>query len=334
MTIIFTESFDWTTSVSDLTKKWTTVGNAGLTSLQTGVNNKCVAINAGVGGLLSKTFIMSGSTSIIGFRFKVTRYGEFHRQQYNGNTQIKIDTLTTGIISVSNGATVIGTSVKNINFNEWYYLELKTVFNNTTGSIELRINDEVWITSTNVNTDRANVGLSNQFQIVGPSSLASGYYYADDVYVCDGSGSTNNDFLGDSAIYVMRPDGDSSPLQWTPSTGSTHYNLVSKAAFNTTTYVSDSTPGNRDQYTVENLAFTPIAIHAVAYHVIADKDEAGARGIKLYVDSGASEALSSQFYLSQDTPLDWQYIVETDPATGVAWTKAGVDAMELGVETV
>ena len=105
-------------------------------------------------------------------------------------------------------------------------------------------------------------------------------------------------------------------------------------AFNTTTYVSDSTPGNRDQYTVENLAFTPIAIHAVAYHVIADKDEAGARGIKLYVDSGASEALSSQFYLSQDTPLDWQYIVETDPATGVAWTKAGVDAMELGVETV
>ncbi len=70
---------------------------------------------------------------------------------------------------------------------------------------------------------------------------------------------------------TLLPAGEGTNLAWTPSTGSTHYTMVDESSCNgTADYVSETTVGDRDSYTVSlatipnnavitNIALTPCA---------------------------------------------------------------------------
>jgi len=324
MALLFTESFDWTTTTANLPKKWSASNSTTLRQIVAGRTGNAFNFTYN-GGSIAKLLSPSSNVGIFGFAIKVTGACTIFTVKKNSTTAVSVSVDGYGRISC---AGVL--SATNISLSEWFYIELKVDFV-ASGTLEIRVNNETWIT-TSGNFAPTGVNGFNVIELSAPPAYNGTYW--DDIYVCDGSGSYNNDFLGDLSVQVLRPDGDSSPLQWTPSTGSTHYTLVDEASLNTADYVSNGTPGDRDQYTMSDLTVDAAIIHAVAHNVIADKDDAGDRELKTYVKSGASEAVSAVRYLAAGTPLNWQQIVEVDPATSSTWSSAGVDAMEVGVETV
>ncbi len=70
---------------------------------------------------------------------------------------------------------------------------------------------------------------------------------------------------------------------------------------------------------------------AVQVATAARKDDAGSRSLRALIRSGATTANGATRVLGTSYAL-YDDRFETDPATGTAWTKAGVDALEAGVE--
>ena len=72
---------------------------------------------------------------------------------------------------------------------------------------------------------------------------------------------------------------------------------------------------------------------AVQLATVARKDDAGSRSLRAVLKSGATTANGATRVLGTSYAL-YDDRFEVDPATGAAWTKVGVDALEAGVEVV
>lgn len=229
-----------------------------------------------------------------------------------------------------------GTSVAALSLSTWYYLEWKVTIADSisAGSCKVRLNGVDIITvATSQDTKNTANSSANQVEL-GPGGVGVGSLDMrfDDFYLCDQSGSTNNDFLGDCRIDTIYPTSDGTYSQFTPSTGSTHYTLVDETTPNTSDYNDGATVGDRDSYGMGNLsALTSQTVYGVQVNAAILKDDAGSKSAATFVRSsgtngdGASSALgTSQVYLSQ--------IFETDPNGSIAWTESSVNAMEAGVK--
>ncbi|WP_160809574.1 hypothetical protein [Nitrosomonas sp. HPC101] len=219
--------------------------------------------------------------------------------------------------------------------DDYNYIEYKTVIHDTTGSFELRLNGVTILSASNIDTKAtANASVSSiSFGFSNGLYHSKSVWSYDDIYILDTTGATNNDFLGDVRIDAIYPSADGNYAEWTPSTGSDHYALVDDATPNTTDYVSDSTVGNKDSFVMGNPpAMAGQLIYGVKVKAMANKDDAGARDLKVGVRSGTTDDLSAAQALS----TSWRYysnIYEVDPATGLAWTPGTVDALEALIET-
>jgi hypothetical protein len=173
----------------------------------------------------------------------------------------------------------------------------------------------------------ATVRFSNHFVASGTRHLLR----LDDVYLCDTAGSRNNDFLGDIRVVTLQPNADTAQADFTPSTGSVHCSLVAEAPDDDgdTSYVESGTVGHKDLYGYQDLTATPAAIMAVQLATVARKDDAGNRSLRAVIKSGATTADGATRVLGTTYAL-YDDRFEVDPATGSAWTKAGVDALEAG----
>ena len=153
----------------------------------------------------------------------------------------------------------------------------------------------------------------------------------DAVYLCDSTGSRNNDFLGDLRVVTLRPDADTARTDFTPSAGSSHYALVAEAPDDDgdASYLESATVGHQDLYAYQDLTGTSAATLAVQLATVARKDDAGSRSLCAVLKSGATMPNGVTRVLSTSYSL-YDYRFDVDPATGTAWTKAGVDALQAG----
>jgi hypothetical protein len=258
--------------------------------------------------------------------------GRYPVQLFDGATaQIGIEFQTDGSLKVYRGygSAVLATSAAGvIPSNSYVYLEIKATIHPTAGAVEVRVNGATVVSVSGVNTRATSNSSVNGFGIYGISSPT----YVADLYVCDGTGSTNNDFLGDVRIDTLYPNGDGTYSQFTPSTGTTHCTLVDEATPNSTDYNDGLAVGDRDSYTFTNLAaLASQTIYGVQINAAVQKDDAGAKSVATMARSGStntdgsSKALStSQMYVSD--------IYEFDPNTATAWTETSVNAAEFGVK--
>lgn len=335
MTLLFMDGFDHY-ATADITKKWTANNGSAISSNGGRRGGGCLS-HTGTGKWVTKT-IASSSTVIVGCAVKITTYtagylGKFQLREgatyhltLNVNTNGKISLLRGG----SSTGTVLATGNTALSTGTWYYIELKSTIHDTTGSYEVRINGVTEFSGTGADT--RNGGTSGIVDTVGLGQASnSGEDSYDDFYVCDTSGSTNNDFLGDCRIDTLFPNGDGNYTAFTPSTGSTHYTLVDETAPNTTDYNSGASSGDRDSYAFQDLTtLSSQTIYGIQINAAALKSDAGARSLGTMSrlsgtnKDGTGAALStSQTYISE--------IQETDPASA-AWTQTNVDSAEYGVK--
>lgn len=331
MSLIFCDGFDDGLFAS----KWT--GSSGGT-IVAGKNGNGVRINSVTP--ISKIFAPAyeHATLIVGFAIKFTAVPssgltdilQFRSDATASQHEVLSINGFSQLVAQRFGTSSVG-PVVNVALNNWYYIEMKVTLSDTVGVIEWRLDGNVMYSSTS--GDTKNNGTKTVFdsiQFGGTSTLS---YVIDDLYVCNGAGSTNNNFLGAIAIESLLPDNNGNSSQFVGSDADSvdNYLLVDEAVPNTSDYVESATVGNKDTYSFADLVRTTGNVLAVVPTIYADKSDAATRTAKLIARSSGTEGLSDTKSLS----IGWNafsYPFDQDPNGNISWTISSTNAAEFGFQ--
>jgi hypothetical protein len=228
----------------------------------------------------------------------------------------------TGTLSLRRNATVIATGASVLAPATWYYLEVKVLIATTAvGSYELRINGVTELGPTSsVQTSSSTV---NVLRLSNGGGTSAQY---DDLVTQDWS-VAGVDFLGDVSVATLFPSGAGNSTQFTPSASTNNTNVDDATADGDTTYNSDATVSDRDDFAMDNLPTngTPYIVQVTTE---ARKDDAGSRTMRNYVRTSATNYDGTTKSLT-DSYLFHQDVWNSDPSGG-AWDQTKVDALNAG----
>ena len=234
--------------------------------------------------------------------------------------------------------TAIVTSTKPVPMNNYFYIEVKVTVHSASGAVEVRVNGEVYMTATGVNTQTSGNNYANTITfgtLTDAASVVNDACDYDDVYICDTNGANNNDFLGFVRVEHIGPSGAGGASEWVPVGVGTNYQAVDDATPNDETdYVLGSVVGKRDLYQFGDVSIPSgqqNAVLAVQTNVYWRKDFAGSRTIRPVIASANGTALGTPLYHASKYYYDRQ-IFETNPTSGTAWGISGVNNAQFGFE--
>lgn len=351
MTLRFIDGFDHYTPAT-VSRKWTVANTTSMTNI-TGVNTRFSSGQAVQFAAISSAFgkvLDAKGVWIIGFAMKIVSINSS-----SAVTFLQIDDGTTAQLNFGlvqsdrsmtirrggTAGTIIGTAPVLPN-NTWFYLEIKVVIHPTAGSVVVRVNGVVTSTISGVNTSATGSSVASGISfgdtiLIGATSQCTNTFQMDDMYICDGSGTTNNDFLGDMRVETLYPSGIGTASQWVPHGAGINFNCVSGVVpDDDTTYVETTTPGNTDTYQLDDLSGSPAHIYGVQANLLIRKTDAGSRfiseayriGSTVYIPAvGSGLSVYDGYAYGVD-------IQEINPLTATQWATADINQLEAGIQLV
>lgn len=343
MTLRFADGFDHYTTLG---RKWNNNGNNYNFSGPAGTRfNIGKQINITYAGQWIQQDWDNRGTWIVGFAF-YTSTRQFRLLQFvdGVTTQVLILIDTTGVFQVYKGVTgsPLGQSTFAIaqNAGIWQYIEVKVIIHSTLGAVKIRVGGKTVLDLTNINTQNT-ANPYAQHILFNDGNFGSSNCGFDDLYICDGSGTTNNDFLGDIRIDSLYPSGVGTTTQWTPSAGQNYAQVNSATQDDDTTYVEASGIGNQDTYQMGDLSSTPVNIYGVQPVQLARKTDVGSRTLQNVLRIGGVDYLGPTGALANayGTPPFVSVnvasgIYEKSPATAVPFTASEINNLEAGYKLI
>ena len=324
-------------NTSQLLRKWDAI-SGGAVSAGNGRRSSAALLASGT-NLYTKNFDAQG-TWIVGFSIKTTNAPtevgcRLLQIRDAGTEQISLRFDASGHYQITRNGTVLGTSVATLVGGVETYVEVKVVISDASGTYEVRVNGSSILSGSSADTKNTANATADSVQIGFTGSITPGVSYLDDIYICDGTGSSpHNTFLGDCRVDAYLPNADGSNSDFTCSTGSTHNTLVDENPANDDTdYVQSSTVNHRDSYGFTDMSHTPATIYGVQANLTAKKDDAGARTIAAMCKSSSTTSDGSTQSLSTSY-TQFREMWATDPNTSAAWTKTNLNAAEFGIKVV
>lgn len=235
------------------------------------------------------------------------------------------------ITSNPQSGTALGPTGNVITPNVWHWLEFKITLGTgaADGAIQIRVDNSLIASYTTIDT---NTGDPVAGVKIGGSS---GTHYVDDLVIMDGTGSTLNDFIGDSKIETLMPNGEGAVMDWSYNVGGTGWQAVDEGTpDDDTSYIFSTTPGQEARFTFANLSEDPDTIHGVQVRYSAKKADAGPRTVRSVINSSTVENTGVTYGLALAYSARHADFFELNPNGSVAWTFAAVNAVEAGVEVV
>jgi hypothetical protein len=339
MAWIVADSFDYYGTTADMARSvWdsATVPNLGTTATRFGVGQYLVTIS-----IMSLLKTVGSNESTLWLALAYYRPGalsgtaaEMSWQLRDGATaQCTVVFESSGNIVLKSGiqtGTVLATYTGAFAQDVWTHFQIRVVISNTAGSLTVRKNgqtSDTYASATNLNTRGGTT--NNYANVVVLNGHVAGQR-ADDVLMYSASGAAPNDWVGDVRAVCLMPTADTAQKQFAVFPSGTNAGAVDEALANSDTdYVFDSVVGDEDLYDLADLPTTPAAILGVVSKVFVKKSDAGARSGQLRLLSAGTEVAGT------DTVLGTTYtylarVDAVDPATGIAWTPAAVNALKLG----
>lgn len=331
MALRFIDSFDHYTV---LAQKWSNQNNI---IVQGQGRRATAALDAApISGYFTRKLLGAQPTWIVSYalRWKSAGTGVLCYFGDAGADQLSLHINANGTLAVRRLNTTLGTSGFALVTDEWYCLEFKATFHGATGSFEVRVDGINRLSASNVGTQNTanpsadTIGFGARFD-----NQVAANVYVDDVCCCDATGTANNDFLGPLLrVDAYRPNntGLASQLIGSDADSVDNYLLVDEAAPNSDTdYVQSDVVNARDTYAFADVSHNPATIFGVQQSMFARKDDAGYRAIASVVRSGgavydgdSNDLLSTYTYYTD--------VHATNPATGLPWTQAEINAAEFG----
>lgn len=250
-----------------------------------------------------------------------------------GAAQVAIALTTTGAVRVSRGdasGTVLGESGELVTAQAWNHLEARCVFDQTSGSVEVRLNGATVVHLAGIDTcATANVEASFvAFRSRGNPGVA---WDIDDVFAWDTAGSFNTDFLGDKRVFALVPVADTTIADWTPNAGPGFAAIDDDGHDGDATYIEASTAGDVSEFRLMPPNKGISAIAATVTVAVAEKTDVGSATLRASLVSGASVAGAATHALGSAYAA-LETVIETDPATAAPWTRDGLAAALLRLD--
>jgi hypothetical protein len=221
------------------------------------------------------------------------------------------------------------TSGLGISLSTWYNVQMKIKCHATNGEYEIKVDGVTVLSATGVDTQ---AGTHNYHDVCLLGTTAARAPLFDDWYVCDGSGSINNDFLGVCKVVRIDPDGDDT-ANWTTSTPSVnHYENVSGTVTDDdTAYLEETTANTTDLFDYEDIAgFSNIL--GIQICTECRETDADSYSIKTPIESGGNQYDDSAQVIASPGYRTRVRVEGTDPDTAVKWTESGLNAAKFGIK--
>jgi hypothetical protein len=343
VSIIFIEGFDYYASVANVAAANWTVNTTSLVSLVVGRFGGQALRTAGNSQRLLSRSIPGTNTLTLGVAIRIE-----DPENVLGNhpliafltaataAQFRIGLNTSGQVFIQLGtSTILATSAEAgpvFAANVWHYLEIEAFVHDTTGFVRVYRDGVLLVAAENADTrGQAGSDLVELIRFIGNNGGGTGdgpnIWSIDDIYVLDASTR-----LGQCRVSTLLPYADTADADWTPLGAGSHFAEVDDDNGDTS-YIASDTASDLDMFDVEDLAFTPQAVHAVQISWRARKDDAASREVRSRIRSDAATANSATRTLTSSY-LYYHEVFEQDPDAAGLWTGAAVAAMEIGVETV
>lgn len=236
------------------------------------------------------------------------------------------------LASTANG-TEIGRSNPCVARGGYHHFEFKTKIDDTTGYIEVRVNEVTVLNLTGIDTQGTANAAAAQFSIgeskvlnsASPPDASAGFgnFDIDDVFAWDtdatDSENTIADWVGDKGVYLLKPNGDTAEADFTVVNSVTSYGAINEVPPSGTSYLQTADATARTVVEVEPLPDNVAEVIALSGFIYARKEESGTVGYRAGLISGTDET-----YGPEDNPSTaYAYLrpgpKTIDPATGVPW---------------
>lgn len=323
--------------LANLASRYTSIG--GVEIISTGRTGQAIRIG---NGSFAKTLPHAGTiTTGFAVRFPADTTSAVSALYAINNNNLPLFTLSwdfDGTLSMQAGTStgpVIAVTDRSLFTNKWYYLETAVAFSGTTPIVttaELRINGSVvgsgsHVTSVNTSATLSGTAQGNYHSFTNAATGIAGATEIDDLYIKDSAG-----YYGDIRIIALYADGDGFLLQWNPSTGTVQYLMINSHPVDLTMWIDSLTAGDISTFTWQDCPGFSGTIKAINISMLARKDDEGTKSFSIVVGDSGTEAESEEFFVSDVSPEYYEFGLELDPATGLAWTQAGFNAKEFGVK--
>jgi hypothetical protein len=251
-----------------------------------------------------------------------------------GAQQLAVAANSSGVIGIYRSTTQIAVSASGALPDTGGYVEIKILFSQTVGTVDVRVNGTSVISATGLDTCQQTSTFCDEVQLWGLYAGSSTANHIHDIYICDGTGSLNNNFLGDCRVDTVRPVSDGTTTDFTCSTGTDHYALVDEATPSSTDYNYSNTVNDIDLYGIDTTlaTLTTEDVFGVQVNVAALKEDAGARSIAPVARSSSTNVVGDTLVLS--TSELYACSVYEQDSTATDWTKTSIEAAEFGAKIV
>lgn len=328
MALRFVDSFDHYTTVS---QKWSGDGGGVIidaTGARTGIGG--IRKSGGSAGYI-ETILDAQGTWIIGLAYKTTDVmlnEDIIRVKDGTNEQGVLRFVVGGFLALDRGGTQVAITADPVIplANVWHYIELKHTIANAGGLLEVRVDGSQVATFTGDTQETGNA-TADRIRIIMEGNTVR----MDDLYILDGTGGSNDDYLGDQRVDALLPDGAGAYTEFATLVGAaSHYEAVDEAdPDDDTSYVEETTVDDRDTFTFANHPLSSASIAGIQVLMRARKNTAGdAKIARLYRrgsdDQGSDVALQTSYAYHRE-------IMETDPIAAAPWTPTNINAAEFGV---
>lgn len=334
MAVLFMEGWDQYADIADIRRNENLiVANTTWSFPATGRNSQCLRSTS-----TSSDWYVTGDFGtfiVVGVAWKYTTDGSGDVLRFltsNSGEQIVVRHVAGGELAIDRGSTQLEvTSGLGLVVDVFYYLEVKITIHPSAGTYDVYIDEVEAMADTGVNTE-ASAGLDiKQIEFSGNTTMDP---FWDDIYVLDGSGLENTDFLGDVRIDTLTPDGDGNRNDFTAVGEANNWEAVDdgNTPDDDSTYNHSTVVDEDELYTFTDLVATPDTIFAIQVTNHYRSDDAGARQVRALVRSNTTEAESAAQGVSGGALFRYANAVfETNPDGGAAWDEAAVNAVEAGI---
>lgn len=254
------------------------------------------------------------------------------RISQDGSIQFRRSSTSTEYFDSSDEADTVSGQQHYLFTGTEYKIEIKLSMINTFGSMEFRVNDEVWgrFTET-LDLD----GTANRFFFKTGVTGSGAEYTISDFYFIEVDGTAPDEMLGSSwQVEALRPTAESgTESDWTPESGTDNHLMVDEDPRHDAdaTYISTAVDTDIDRYTttdeLNGARVIACKVNAVGRHEGSGENFRLTHFENVTVGNGGNEALTEDF-------LPYWYMTTLNPDTSLEWTVAEVEGSEFGVENV
>lgn len=331
MTRLFTSGFE--AGVVDFTVPGNGVvtGSAanrghGIYSMRFGTTtNPEQAIPAGVTELFVR-FVLYAASGTANRRFQF--------EDGSGNVLAGIDWGWSGsdVVDIYVGTTLVASSTlffpAGVSVVQIHYL-----MDNTVGQLEVKVNETSFVSFSG----DTNPGTATEIAKV--AWVRNGVSFdMDDVAINDSSGSVDNSWPNDGWVLALTPTGNGTYSNFVGSDldSVNNYQLVDERPPSMSDYIQSGTVGDKDTYPMSSITLNPgeaiSRLFAQAWGLSANATIP--QNCKLGIISGGTEYWDAA---SQSLPTVNPGVIKSDeqlvdPFTAAAWTEAGVNSIEAGIQ--